>query len=70
MVALEADVQLGCSVIQLRLGWDSNRKQHRIPPPQTFPTHPGRGTHTAEELGIVASDCTAVCQRLGELGGF
>lgn len=54
----------------LRLGRDSDRKQRRTPPAQKFPTHLGRGTHTAEELGVIASDGSAVCQRLGELGGF
>lgn len=39
-------------------------------PPRELPTHLGRGPDTAEKLSVIAGDCSAVCQRLGELWGF
>lgn len=32
--------------------------------------HLGKGADTAVELGVIAGDCSAVCQRLGELWSF
>lgn len=53
-------------ITKVRSGTGSSPAQ----PPRKLPAYLGRGADTAEELGIVAGDCGAVCQRLGELRGF
>lgn len=60
-------VTMLCNSAYVRRG--RNRKQLSTAPPRA-PTHPGRGTDTAEELGVIAGDCGAVGQRLGKLWGF
>lgn len=53
-------------IAKVRAGAGSSMAQ----PPIELPTHLGRGTDAAEELGVVAGDCSAVHQRLGELWSF
>lgn len=50
------------------MAWEQEAAQHSHP--IELPTHLGRGADAAEELGVIASDCSAVCQRLAELWGF
>lgn len=57
---------LECSSTQLRL----EQKQKAAQPPTDLLAHLGGGMDAAEELGVTANDCSAVCQRLGELRGF
>lgn len=54
-----------CNLAKVRTG----QEQEAALLPQ-FPTHLGKGTDTAEELGMVAGDCSAVYQRLGKLWSF
>ena len=53
------------NIAKVRAGAGSSAAQ----PPREL-SHLGRGPDAAEELGVIASDCSAVCQRLGELWGF
>lgn len=67
-MVMGVDVLVGMlfDIAKVRAGAGSSMAQ----PPIELPTHLGGGTDAAEELGIIASDCSAVCQRLGELWSF
>lgn len=66
VMGTDALVRMFLATAKVRAGAGSRTAQ----PPTGLSAHLGGGADTAEELGVVANDCSTVCQRLGELWGF